>query len=237
MADADDRTVRASADGMFDVVDWTRRIKGHVVEPGADPRLLGYSAEGDLARHYGFTEVLFLTLAGELPDEQTARALDVVMAFLAVVPSSEGPTHAASLVRLCNGPGRAVLQVGAVALAERARFVLDEHRAFLSWLDGGGDELPVGSMSTDPTEASSVARLRDALPPSLAVPVLARPLTRSAALIAVLHACGLRRAEQIELVWTMAGLGAVFAEAMATKPFAFRDYPMGTPAFRYTEES
>jgi hypothetical protein len=227
---------KESAEHMLEAFTWPQRIKASVVEPGDDPRLHGYAVEGDLARNYGASDVLYLSLYGELPEEAVSRAFDVAVTFLSTLAVSEGPTHAAYLARVCNAPARAVVEVAAVALAERAHFVVDGLGGFLSWLDEPSGPPPAEHQTDDAAVARSLARLRAALPPAFPVPALQFPLTRPAALAAVLHACGLRKAEQLELVWTLAALGTTFAEGFAARPFAFREYPMDTPAFRYEEK-
>lgn len=221
---------------MLEAIDWPKRLSATVTEPGEEPRLHGYSVERDLARFYGFADVLYLALTGDLPAGDAAAGLQVAMAFLSAVGIEQGPTHAAFLARLFNAPARAVIQVASAALAERSHFEVEVHGELLRWLDTGSGPPPRQYVSSDAAELRSVERLRNALPPSLAAGSLAHPLTRSAALVALLHSCGLRRAEQIELVWTLAALGTAFAEGMAAKPFAFREYAMDTPAFRYRSE-
>lgn len=218
---------------MLDAVDWPRQLQATAVRPGPDPRLYGYALETDLAANYAPPDVLYLALTGELPSVDASRGLEVAMAFLSCVGIDEGPAHAAFLARLCNAPAASVLQVAAVALCERGRFAVEELRDFLDWLDGGSAAPPMRYVTTDPDSAHSLERLRAALPTSLVVPALRHSLTRSAGLAAVLHACGLGRPEQLEVVWTVAALAPTFAEAMTAKPLAFREYPMDTPAFRY----
>jgi hypothetical protein len=222
-----------AADGMLDSVAWPDRLRATAIDPREAPRLHGYAVETDLAPNYDPTDMLYLALTGELPTDAARRGLAVAMAFLGCVGIHEGPTHAAFLARLCNAPARAVLEVAAVALAERGQFAVDDLAEFLVWLERPSPVPPSRYRATDPSHADSLAHLRAALPPELAVPALEHPLTRAAGVAAVLHACGLRHRDQIEVVWTLAALGPTFAEAMTAPPLAFRDYPMDTPRFRY----
>ncbi len=223
----------AAQSGPFDAVEWPSALEARVVMPAEDPRLHGYAVEGDLARHYSFSETIYLALCGELPSAEVARAFEVALIFLAPVAIGEGPTHAAALTRLCAAPARGVLGVAAIGLAERARFVIDQQRELLEWIASGVGEPPSSALSADPQERASVARLRAALPDSLRVPALAWPLTRDAALAALLVHCGLSRPEQLEAVWTIAGLASCCAEALAVPEKSFRSYPMNLPAFCY----
>jgi hypothetical protein len=220
-------------EGMLEAVEWPEKLRATAIDPGPPVRLHGYDIEGDLARHYDPADVLYLALTGELPAAEASRGLAVAMTFLASVGINEGPPHAAFLARLCNAPARAVLQVAAVGLAERGRQAIEELCDFLAWL-GSPQSTPPGRYTTaDPAHAQSVARLRAALPATLLVPALDHPLTRSAAIAAVLFACGIRSSDAMESVWTLAALGPTFAEAMTAKPLAFREYPMNLPRFRY----
>ena len=220
-------------EGMLDAIEWPRQLKAAVIQPGAEPRLHGYAVETDFALHYEPADVVYLALTGELPTDDARRGLAVAMVFLSCVGIHEGPTHAAFLARVGNAPARAVLEVAAVALAERGRLAVEELHDFLVWLDAGSPPPPGQYLTDDPEQARSVARLRAAVPASLAVPALSHPLTRPAAVAAVLHACGIRRSEHLEGIWTLAAMAPTFSEAMTAKPLAFREYPMDTPGFRY----
>lgn len=222
--------------GSFDVVEWPERLKARVVEPGEEPAIHGYDVESDLAVHHGFTATLYLTLTGELPEPAVKRALEVVLTFLAPVAVNEAPSHAAVVTRLCDSPARNVLAVAGIGLAERAHFVVEQQRATRTWLEDPRGPAPGEACADDAAAARHRQRLRAALGPALDVPALSQPLSRDAALIAVLFACGLRRAEQLEAVWMIAGLGASFAEGMATPTKSFREYPMNLPTFRYEDD-
>src|SRR5919112_1099801 len=75
-------------------------IEARVITPGLDPRLHGFSVEGDLAIHYRFPELVQLALTGVPPDEECGRALDIALQFVAPLAIAEAPTHAAVLTRL-----------------------------------------------------------------------------------------------------------------------------------------
>src|SRR3569833_4066608 len=56
------------ARGALDDTPWPTQLIARVVAPGDDDdRVNGYAALGDLARHYSFTDLLYLGLVGELP--------------------------------------------------------------------------------------------------------------------------------------------------------------------------
>jgi hypothetical protein len=223
------------APGPLDEAPAPSTLRAHVVTPGAAPRVHGYDVEGDLARHYGAAETTLLALTGELPAPEVARAFEVATAFLAPVSVAEAPAHAAVLARLCRARTSGILGIAAIALAEQARTVVADHADLVAWLDRPSGDAPARGAATD-DDARSVARLRAALAPTgLRVGLLDRDPTRTAALVAVLHACGLVRPEQIETAIVIARLPCVMAEASAVRPGRFRRYPTNLPPFRYED--
>ena len=212
-------------------------IKARVVTVGAQPRVRGYDVEGDLARHYGTADLTLLALTSELPTEPARRAFEVASLFLAPLAVNEAPTHAAVVTKLFGAKSTSVLAIAAIGLAEQARAVLDEHAALLDGLKAKRVELEPRYRATCLAERDSVAQLRKALPPELEVPTLAQDPTRTAALLAVLYACGLRRREQWEAAIVHARLPCVLAEAMAERATNFGNYPINLPAFTYRSET
>ncbi|MBI4953409.1 MAG: hypothetical protein HY908_15370 [Myxococcales bacterium] len=230
--------------GPLDEVAWPAELPAHVMAPGPPVLLHGYAAEDDLGRHYGATEIGYLALTGRLPSAAEAQSYDLALRFLATLPLGEGPTHAAVLARLSGTPHAGVLAVAAVALAERARALVCAHEPWLAWLAAGTGTPPDGFAATPGQaagagageDARSVARLAALLPEGFARAALAQGPTRTAALIAVLHASGLCEPWQLEHTLATAPLAAVVAEAMRVPPGAFRAYSMQIPPFRYTPE-
>jgi hypothetical protein len=210
-----------------------------VVTPscGASPaRIHGYDVEGDLARHYSFAEVTLLALLGELPSEEQAHAFDVALIFLAPLSIAEAPTHAAALARISGSPPTGVLGVAAIALAERARSVLEGASGALAWLAEPSCPLDPTLAATTEEDRQAVGRLREALAGrGIQIERLNEPLGRDAALVAVLWFAGLTRREQLEAALVMASLPGVLAEAYRHEAASFRDYPMQLPPFEYVE--
>lgn len=214
---------------------WPSRLRAAVVTPGPRPRVHGYDVEDDLARHHRFSDVVLLALTGELPDDAVGRAFDVALTFLAPVAVTEAATHAAVLARICAGSASAIAATAAIGLAEQARWTLDRHAGLLAWLEAGAKgALPEGAAARDDDDRTAVARLRSVLGDD-APPLLAADLSREAGAIAVLHACGLRTAEQLELALVVSRLPCTFAEALAAKRAGLRSYPMDVPHFAYEE--
>jgi hypothetical protein len=215
---------------------WPEELRCHVVEPGDDPRLHGYSIERDLARHYRFLDGVLLALSGELPSEAQSNAFDVALTFLAPLSMAEAPTHAAALAQICGSRSSSIIAVGAVALAERARHIVSEAAPLLSWLTAPGASLDPAFTARTDEDRQATQRLRDALAArGIHIASLEQPLSRSAALIAALWYSGLTRPEQIEAALVFASLPAVSAEAFSHGVASFRDYPMQLPPFEYKD--
>jgi hypothetical protein len=212
-------------------------IEARVITPGPDPHLHGLSVEGDVALHYRFPELVQLALTGDPPDEAKGRAFDIALQFLAPLSIAEGPTHAAVLARLCAARTSSIIAVTCIALAERARHIVQQHADLLRWLDTADGALPVRYRADEGEDAASVDRLRAALASvAVTVPHLKESPSRWGALFMTLHFAGLRSVEQFETVLVIASLAPTLAEANAHTPTAFLRYPMNVPAFVYEED-
>jgi hypothetical protein len=204
--------------GPFDI-DWPEKLTARVVTPGPAPRVHGYDAEGDLAKHYAWTETVLLALTGELPSASRTRAFEIAMSFLAPAPVQEAPTHAAVLARICSVHTSAIVGTAAVALAEQAR----------SWMSRVNEPADVGGVD------DSVERLRHALRhANLSVPGTDGKVTRLGALLATLRFAGLEATEQQEAAMVLARLPCALAEAFATPPLSIMTCAQ-LPDVRYTE--
>ena len=224
--------------GPIEEYPWPERLRGHVVTPGASPRIHGYPVERDLAKHYGFGDTTLLALTGELPSDAQSAALDVAMTFLAPLSVAEAPVHAAALARICGARSSAILAASAIALAERARSIVGASAALLEWLASPGDAVPPppAHCAAGDDDREAVQALRDALAfRSVHVGALAHPLSRESALLATLWFAGLTRPSQLEALLVMAALPAAVAEAEHHGVASFREYPMQLPPFEYED--
>jgi hypothetical protein len=210
------------------------RLTARVVTPGHRPRVHGYDVEGDLAKHYTHSDLLFLSLTGDLPDTAASAAFSVALVFLSPVSIAHASTHGASLARLCGATTSAVLGVAAIGLAEQARMLVAEHRDLLRWLDASEGELPAEFRTQDEREREAVDRLVDAVTRTgFQSPVLRAFPTRDAALLILLHSLGFRRTSQLEAVVVAARLPSTMAEALAGKAVNFNGYPINLPRYEY----
>jgi hypothetical protein len=222
--------------GPLDAAEWPEKLTARVVTPGPCPRLHGYDVEGDLARHYSFTETVLLALTGDLPTAAAARAFDVALQFAAPASAQEAPTHATILARICMASTSQMQGVAAIALAEQARVLVTEHHRWIELLGGQPLDVPPELCAKTDSERESVDRLRRALHGTVDVPALSRDLGRTAALLATLHACGLKSPETVECALVMARLPVAMAEALATPSGSHRQYPVQLPRIEYTQE-
>lgn len=212
------------------------QLTARVITPGERPRVHGYDVEGDLARHYGATDLVLLSLTGELPSEAARAGFEVAWLFLAPLSVAHAGPHATVLSRLCGATTSSTVGVAAIGLAEQARAILEQHEELLACLKSKAPVLPARYQSELPEERASVERLQRALAGSgLAVPVLEQSPTRDSALLSVLFACGLESASQLHAALVLARLPSALAEGFAERATNFGNYPINLPAFVYQE--
>ena len=232
----------ASYVGPFDREAFPERLAAHVVEPGAVARIHGYDVAGDLARHHGASELLWLALRGELPTDAERAALDVACVLLAPVHVGQAPAHAAYVARLAGAPAGATLAIAAVGLGELIRHERETLAPWLAWLDSGGPvpacALAAAAAAADDDEAVEAqrwldGRMRAWFGPAGGLP--REPLTRLACAHALLHRLGLREPLAAETVALVARLPVVAAEAACARPGAIRSYPARLPDYQYVD--
>lgn len=213
-----------------------KQLRARVVTPGARPEVHGYDVEGDLARHYGFVDLLVLSLTGELASSEARRAVEVALMFLAPASVAHASVHSAVLARLCGAPASAVIGVSALGLAEQARFELSASEPLLTWLKRAEGPLPDAFRAKSEDERAMLARLTAALStPGIELPILQFDPTPQAAILALLYAAGLRRREQLEAALVLARLPSTIAEGLAERPTNFAKYPIDLPRFVYRD--
>lgn len=221
--------------GPLDELPFPSQLTARVVDP-VSRAIHGYDPERDLARHYRFTDSAFLALTGELPGDAASGGLDLALTFLAPTSVAEAPGHAAVLARVCAADLGATLAVASTALAEQARHVVESHAPWIAWLSESGGQAPAGFDAIDERERESVATLRGRIAAvGVEVPKLSDTTSRMASILAVLHACGLRKPEHMAVLLVMARLPCVMAEAMAVPLASFQGYPMHLPPFHWEQ--
>jgi hypothetical protein len=224
--------------GPFDREAFPERITARVVEPGADARIHGYHVAGDLARHHGVADLLWLALRGDLPTEGQRAALEVACVLLAPVHLGQAPSHAAYVSRISGAPAGATLAIGAVGLGELVRQERETLAPWTAWLERGGAVPAVAIADGAGDEAIAAQRWLDSrvrawFGPERALPAV--PLTRVAQAYALLHHLGLRGPLALETIAVWARLPVVAAEASHARPGAIDAYPARLPDYQYVD--
>ncbi len=212
--------------GPIDLAPWPDKLRAHVVSVDGAPRIHGYAVGADLAACYGFAEVLLLSMLGELPTDEAAAALNAGLVALSPVGINEGPCRAGLLAHLTAGDPRAAIEVGWVALAERASTLLETHAPTLAWLDGGSSgPTPAGPDGERPDPELHGAwgsRCRSIKP----------EMGRVRTGLCLLHHAGLTDRDGLLLAICIAGIGTVTAEASRGAKAGFKGHPSDLPTTR-----
>lgn len=219
--------------GPIDSRTWPAELDAHAVSPGPERRLFGYDVERDVAAFYRFSDLVFLSLMGELPDDARSRAFEIALCFAAPVSIAHASIHAPSLARLCGARPSGVLAAASLTLGEQASAVLEATNQRLAAHSPGEGALAAELRASDDADRSSVANLSRLLVNVIDVPVLREDPSRDAALVAVLRKCGFTDAFQLATVIAYARLPSALAEASLVTPGEFAKYPLDTPHFEY----
>lgn len=216
-----------STQGPIEHFPFPHRLKGHVVSPGPRPRIHGYDVQGDLALRYSIAEQHLIALTGSAPDEDTGRAVEIALSFLAPLNVGAAPAHAGVLCRLCGATTSATIASVALALAEQARVAVQR---YFDWVRSG-------TPSSGHVRAEELECLAAALPVRFRDHERVRSApTLEIACLAILAASGMVESQQLEAALVWSRLPCAIAEAFAVQPGAFAEYPMDVPPFRYEED-
>lgn len=220
--------------GPIDSRTWPTQLEARAVS--SDRRLFGYAVEADLAAFHRFSDVVYLSLVGELPTDAQSRAFEIALCFSAPVTVAHAAVHAAVLAKMCGARPAGVLSVSSVILAEEATTLVADANADLERLEAGAiTELPASLRAVDEVERASVARLAALVGELVPVPALALDAGRDVALLAVFRACGVTAAFQLAALVALSRLPSALAEASGVAPGSFPAYPIDTPHFEYVE--
>jgi hypothetical protein len=218
--------------GPIDDFTWSDTYPARVLSPNGR-ELHGYDVEADLASNYSFSEVILTALTGVPPEPAIGVAFGRVLTFLSVIAPGEAPIHTAGLSRLIGTQPGATVATACLGLTERASSIIAAHKPLLDWLDCPTTPYP-RSQDADEHDRESLERLRAALAPTNVLPeVFDHDPTRTEAILGVLHACGIRRTEQLITVWTLGALASAMAETLAVTTLDFPAYPLKLPDFDY----
>ena len=222
--------------GPIEDGEWAPALEAHVVDAGPPPRVHGYDVWNDLARNYGFAEVVLLSLRGVAPTAAEGRAFDLALTLLAPASIAEAPAHTTALLRMMAAPPANTVGVGAMSLAQQAQALVEAHASWFAWLANPIGEPPNEFLARTPEDRTCVAAVRAVVDEDLS-PVLARiEPTADATALALLVACGVRSAHQVIGTIVLARLALVVAEADRHVVSGLRHYPIELPAFDYEED-
>jgi hypothetical protein len=211
---------------------WPDALEAFALDPASSPRLHGYDVEADLVRHYRFSDLVFVSLTGELPDDHRSRAFEIALSMS--LPSSvrDAATHAAVLAAHCGARPGGLLATSVVASADATTAAIEAFRAVLEQPPA---ELPDELRAQSEHDVLSVERLRQMVSRLVDVPLLFLGPRRDLALLAVFWACGLRTSLQLVSAAVIARLPSAIAEATPRVVEDFSRYPTDTPPFIYED--
>lgn len=215
-------------------------IEGRVVDWRSKPRIHGFSIHDDLAAHYGLADVLFLTLTGELPSNDSVRqAFELTLIFASTVDIADASVHAARLARhVMSGKENpaASAAVGGIGAAEQIQSLLSGAAPAIDWLQEGGS-FPSTMRAQCDEERSQVRSFSELLSPQFRHPIFDEDPALGAVLVTTLHRCGLERIEQQMGALLAVRMPVVMAEAYAVTDSRIWNYPLNLPHWVYTQGS
>lgn len=215
---------------------WPTVLEAHVVDPGPPVRIHGYDALEDLARHHAPAEIALLTFAGELPDARAVRLYELAVALLAPVAITAASAHAAVLARLLAAPDANVVAIAATLAAEHAERIVHGHARWLAWCVEPAGPPPAEFTAAPGDTASDMVRAGlDRAGVELGAILRGRPSATATAL-ALLQAAGVRDGLHLIAIVVQAALPCIVAEAQRHTPRRLAEYPIGVPAFDYSED-
>ena len=220
--------------GALDDTPWPEKLTARAVTGDAtDDRLHGYAVLGDLAKHYRFSDTLFLALVGELPDGRTSALFELALQTLAAPRATEASVHLAILTRLSGAPAASAISAGLIVAADQAHALVRHHADLLRWLAAPTPDVPAVFGGDEPYSAALAAAVSRIAPDQTLVRAT---MTRDAATIATLFLAGIQSPEQLQGALLAPRICGIAAESLATGPDHLSLYPVKLPPFRYVED-
>jgi hypothetical protein len=204
--------------------EWPEQLVARLVSKD-ETRVAGYDVVDDLAEHWRFSDLLFLALTGELPNEREGRVFEYVLMNLAPASVARASVHGAVLTRVCDASQAATAASAAMGAAEEARFVVA--RVLEAHAKNDFDAL------RDPRGGPATSRIVQGLSRRGLTLTLPLDLVRDAVLLLALVAIGFTDSTRLECAYFVARSPLALAEAMQQPTRAFREYPMKLPHFEY----
>jgi hypothetical protein len=215
---------------------WESQLSARVIEgaPDAD-RVYGYAVVSDLARHYAYSDVVYLAITGELPDDRSAQLFRTALTASAPASVRDASAHGAVLARVSAASVATSIAVGAIGAAAEVQDLVERHAELFGWFAARTAETPPAFRAESDDWVGALLESVRGIDPQ---PDLPRPdMTRDAAVIALMCAAGVRTPDQVMAALLMSRLCGISAEVLATGPQHFWNYPVQVPATRYVEET
>ena len=222
--------------GPLDDMPAPETLQARVVTTSDNPAIHGYNMYHDLVKHYSFTEMIYLSLKGELPNKESGHAFEIALKFLFPISISEAPSHAGVVGKICTGQPSAVMGMTAITLIDMARQCIEDHQKLLVWLYSPTDELPKSFRAKEENTRKIVLELKNHLAQTqFSCDIFKHDPNLISALIAVLYACGLQVPEQIQAAIVFAKYPCAIAEGFAVPAFSLFEYPLRLPNYQYKD--
>jgi hypothetical protein len=216
-------------DGPVERGVWAERLQLHVISPEHPPRVHGYAAHDDIARHYSLVESQLLAHTGSLPRAELVRAVELAQRFIQVPHPGLAAMHSAILARFCGARDASIVGIAAVGLAEECE------RNAMTLASCENTATTPAALRDDSANEQRVAAMLIEL---LGAEVLDPPLQAAEGLfgvwIRVLRWAGITSQLALNAMWVQARLPLVVAEAERNRPGDFPNYPMQLPPIVFT---
>jgi hypothetical protein len=225
--------------GPVDLHHWPEQLTGRVVDERLrEPHVQGYALLGDLARHYGFADILYASITGNLPDERAGALFRLALLAWTPAPARDASVHAGIVSRVVGARPSAALSAVCLGLAEEANDVVERHALLLDWhARGRTGAVPdaVRAERSDPWVASLLETARALGIDRASVEHIDPSWTWDAARVSLLAAAGIGSPERVVAVIMAARFVTAAGETLAQQPNDFDGYPMKVPRFQYRD--
>lgn len=214
----------------FETITKSDTLPSRFVDPRLPRTIRGYDLAADLMQHYRFSELVFLSLTGVLPDERTGLVMELALLALSPVHAGEADANVAVLGSVVGADVASLIASAAVTVTEVAREFVDAHE---DWREALAAQAPATERWTaSEQEQDDVSWLFSKLSEhDVQVP---EGVTWKATALAALWAIGLESREQWIAAVVVARLPLTIGEGLASE-LAISTYPNNVPRFRYVD--
>lgn len=207
---------------MFDLNESATLLPAYVMNDD-ESCVHGYSIDSDLSKGKSVSDLIYLSLIGELPTERQRAAFDVGYMFLAFQSPGDASIHGASLSKRMGAPSLSVINTLLLSLSDQACAWSKRH------IDV--DENRFCDHFQTEQSCERTAFLVERLKSRGVINFLDERVSRleiDSALFHLFYAIGFRESFHFETIFLHAKSTPAIAEAMAA-PLGNRDYPFQLP--------